>query len=167
MKPSAVENSPAKGLGVDPSRCISAVAPVADATYNGTGYTGLAGQSVNETPTPTARVIQAVVAFTEFSQAEFFYNGQMTLWKDCENTDVTVNYTNDKSDHVHVGTMTETEQIGNVLITPSAAATNRHNQCQRAMTVRNNVVIDVRVCSPNLHDGAVALARNIAGRVAR
>lgn len=165
MKPMPVETSPAKGMSVTPAQCVGTVAPVADATYNGSGYTGLAGQAVDETPTSTARAIQAVVAFPDPGVTQSFYNTQLTAWQSCQDTDVTVDYPNERSDHVHVAAVTKTDGILTALIGPSAAATNRHSQCQRALTVRNNVVIDVRVCSPNLHDAGLTLARNIAQRV--
>lgn len=164
MEPSAVEKAPASGLSVTPAHCAGAVAPVTEATYSGSGYSGLAGQALNATPTPTARVIQGVVSFADADFAKFFYDTQLTLWRGCQDTDVTVAYSGgDKTDHVHIADVAESAGMASVLIVPSAATTNR--QCQRALTVRNNVVVDVRVCSPDLHDAGMTLARNIAQRI--
>lgn len=161
LEPSAVDKAPAAGLSVTPAHCAGAVAPVTEATYSGSGYSGLAGQALNAT---TARVIQGVVSFADADFAKFFYDTQLTLWRGCQDTDVTVAYSGgDKTDQVHLGAVAESAGMANVLIVPSAATTNR--QCQRALTVRNNVVVDVRVCSPNLHDAGVTLARSIAQRV--
>ncbi|OBI46384.1 hypothetical protein A5707_21380 [Mycobacterium kyorinense] len=162
MEPSAIEKAPAEGLSVTPAHCADAVAPMTEAAYSGSGYSGLAGQALNAAP--TARVIQGVASFVDAEFAKFFYDIQLTLWRGCQDTDVTVAYSgDDKTDHVHLGAVAESAGIANILILPSAATTNR--QCQHALTVRNNVVVDVRVCKPNLDDAGVELARSIAERV--
>jgi hypothetical protein len=47
----------------------------------------------------------------------------------------------------------------------TGAGFNVHGSCQRALTVRNNVVIDTCTCSDHPGDTAVNVANQIAARV--
>lgn len=59
--------------------------------------------------------------------------------------------------------------VSNTNGTLSATETREGGQgwaCQRALTVSNNVAIDITACGYDKADGAVNIARQIAGKVA-
>jgi serine/threonine-protein kinase len=45
---------------------------------------------------------------------------------------------------------------------PSAVA---NQKCERALTARGNVVVDVRACSPNMNSGGYNIASDIAAKI--
>lgn len=94
MDARAVQTAFASGVSINPATCASAVAPVLEGTYAGSGYTGLATQGLQEPKPGRHKVIQAVVAFPDAAAAQHFYAQQLSVWQGCKLTDVTVSYTN-------------------------------------------------------------------------
>lgn len=64
--------------------------------------------------------------------------------------------------------MGDTHKVGGTLSTSKVQEASNGWACQRALTVRNNVVVDVATCGSFLPGGAaVDLADQIAAKVAR
>ncbi|EFG78395.1 hypothetical protein HMPREF0591_1687 [Mycobacterium parascrofulaceum ATCC BAA-614] len=150
MDARAVQTAFASGVSINPATCASAVAPVLEGTYAGSGYTGLATQGLQEPKPGRHRVIQAVVAFPDAAAAQRFYAQQLSVWQGCKLTDVTVSYTNGQpDDHAKITVVTDSEGIATTVLLPAGPNDPKDSACERAMSARRNIVVDVRACGPN------------------
>ncbi|BBX99422.1 sensor domain-containing protein [Mycobacterium lacus] len=149
--------------------CLAIDGPAQDKVYAGTGWTGMRGQrlddSVDDSKRRTHYAIQAVVAFPGAHDANTFFNNQVQSWSSCSNrrfSDVSP----DQPDTLWT--------VGGVTNDNGTLSTSQVQEggdgwtCQRALTVRNNVAIDVVTCAYS-QTGSVAIdiATQIAAKVAR
>jgi len=146
--------------------CLPMEGPVQTAVYAGTGWSAVRQQQLNPvpgTPPPSGPVFQGVVLISSAHDAGAFFTASAQRWPACSNrqfTDSNPNYGN----MVHtVGPVSNTN--GTLSATPTVARTRATLFCPRALTVANNVVIDVTACSPNQSDFAVNIAHQIAAKV--
>jgi hypothetical protein len=150
------------GVSINPPRCASAVAPVLNATYAGSGYTGLAVQGLQEQKPGRHKVVQAVVAFPDNAAAQHFYTQQRSAWQGCTLTDATVSYTTGQpDDHAKITVVTDSEGIATTVLLPAGSTDPQDSQCERAMSARRNIIVDVRACGPNTITAAFMLTRTI------
>ncbi len=157
-----VETSPASGVSMNPATCSSAVAPVLDSTYAGSGYTGLAAQGLEEAKPGRHKMIQAVVAFPDASGAQRFYERQLSAWQGCRLKEVTVFYSNGKpDDHAKITVVTDSAGIATTVLLPADPTQHKGGECERSMSARRNVVVDVRACGQNTMTAAFMLVRGI------
>ena len=103
---------------------------------------------------------QAVVLFPTAKQADEFFTASTQQWQACH-------------DYTHVQSKTQWTvapisnangmlSTGSTLQDPPATG---WKACGRALTVKNNVVIDVNTCSPDPKNSAVDIASKIAAKV--
>lgn len=156
-------------ISVSDTNCLAIDGPAQEKVYANTGWTAIRGQRLDDSVDDSKRrkhyAIQAVVAFPSARDASSFYSTSRQTWAACSNrrfsdlnpgkpdTVWTVAGTTDDD-----GTLTATEvQEGGDGWT-----------CQRALTVRSNVAIDIVACSYT-QSGAVAagIAQQIAAKVAK
>ncbi|KEP42271.1 hypothetical protein MKSMC1_25630 [Mycobacterium kansasii] len=162
MDARAVQTSLTSGVSINPDTCASAVAPVLEGTYAGSGYTGLAVQGLQEPKPGRRKVIQAVVAFPDAAAAQHFYAQQLSVWQGCKLTDVTVSYTNGQpDDHAKITVVTGSEGIATTVLLPAGPNGPKDSECERAMSARRNIVVDVRACGPNTITAGFMLIRMI------
>lgn len=148
---------------ITPPNCAGAWGPVHAAAYDGSGFTGVTGQSVGDSP--AARVVQGVVSFPDPAAAQAYYDRQVTEWNGCKFAKVTADYGPGNSNHATLGVPTTTGGILSMPVVadnPSVPGT----QCERALNVRGNVIVDVRACSVNVSGAGWNIARDIANKVA-
>ncbi len=138
-------HQPFGGFTVDPFECAGAVIPGSDIVYRGSGFTAFAGQPVSDTSNEH-KVIQAVTLLGAMSSTETFFNTQVGQWKQCAGRSVSVDDTKGKTETT-VDAFDLTDGIASVRITPTGGD---QRQCQHAMTTARTVVVDVRVCIPDL-----------------
>ncbi|OBF24018.1 hypothetical protein A5725_08270 [Mycobacterium kubicae] len=149
--------------------CLAVDGPAQDKVYAGTGWTAMRGQrlddSVNDSKKRQHYAIQAVVAFSNAQDANNFYTNQVQSWKNCSNrrfSDVAPN----QPDTVWTvaGVVTE----NGTLSTSQVQEGGDGWTCQRALTVRNNIAIDIVTCAYN-QTGSVAtdIALQIAAKAAK
>lgn len=157
-----------------PEDCIYAFGPGEAPAYAGSGYTAVSGDDEVASPSPDAnepdpQVGQVLVLFPTAKEANAFFGTSAQRWPACANRQFTTPAGPDTPETGwQVGpisnangtlstnlTMTIRDN-GNVLLTMTA---------QRALTVRNNVAIDVSAVRKDSADLAVKLAGQIAGRV--
>lgn len=166
MRPREVATSLASDVSIDPAKCASAVAPALASTYTGSGYTGVAVQGLMEASPGRHKVIQAVVAFSDEAAAQQFYTQQLSAWRGCRLTGVTVSFTNGQpDDHATITIISETEGIASTVLLPAEASEHQGSECERAMGVRRNVVVDVRACGQNTITTGASLARVITDNI--
>ena len=104
-------------------------------------------------------VFQTVVSFSSADRAATFFTASSNRWSACSNLPYTI---------TELG-IWDVGPVSNTNGTLSATETREGGQgwtCQRALTVSNNVAIDITACTYNQANGAVNIARQIAAKVA-
>ncbi|OBI54041.1 sensor domain-containing protein [Mycobacterium sp. E787] len=149
--------------------CLPLDGPAQDKVYAGTGWTAIRGQrlddSVGDANNRDHYAIQAVVAYPSAHDANAFYDSSMQGWSACANRRFS-DLPEGKSPIVW--TVAGVNKVSGTLSTSEVQEGGDGWSCQRALTVRNNVAIDVLACASPLTDGsAVNIAEQIAAKVAR
>jgi PknH-like extracellular domain len=157
-----------------PAECLYAFAPVEAPVYAGSGSTAVRGDD-DTTPLPPSvyemdpEVTQAVVLFPSATQAAAFFTSSAQRWPACANHQFTTPGDADTPETMwRVGSVSNANSMLStaMTMTMSKGTTNVNVTCQRALTVRNNVAIDVSGCrSTDPADLAVKVANQIAGKV--
>ncbi|HTY33563.1 sensor domain-containing protein [Mycobacterium sp.] len=149
--------------------CLPLDGPAQDNVYAGSGWTAIRGQrlddSVDDSKTRNHYAIQAVVAYPSARDANAFYDSSAQSWSACANrrfSDLP------EGKPPVVWTVAGINKVSGTLSTSEVQEGGDGWSCQRALTVRNNVAIDVLACAAPLAAGpAVDIAEQIAAKVAR
>jgi hypothetical protein len=146
--------------------CQMVVLPAQLPTYTNSRWTAVRGQSLHEPGEASEfkhTVDQAVVSFPTAADAAAFYGASGQRWTACANR----NYTRTPKDQAPQtwSTQAAANTNGTLSIRRPEEGGNGWN-CQRALTVRNNVAIDVLACSYTQGDFAETIAAQIANNVA-
>lgn len=160
MEPMTLVHRPLPG-SVTPPHCTGAWGPAYEATYNGSGFTAIAVQGVFKQP--THQLVQAAVSFPDPGAAKAFYDKQSADWNACRSTHV--RYEQGGVSEADIGVPAVTGDILSVMVIPTTAKV-AGQQCERDMTVRGNVIVDVRACSPTVGSAGLSIARAIADKIA-
>jgi serine/threonine-protein kinase len=104
-------------------------------------------------------VFQAVVLFSSAQEASSFFTASTQSWQACSNRSFTIS-ANGHSQVQNVGPVSNTDGTLSATITPA----NSPGGCERALTVANNVAIDVSGCL-GPPDAVVNIAHQIAAKV--
>jgi PknH-like extracellular domain len=130
------------------------------AVYDGTGYVAVYNPIFQDDPDiQKAKYLldEAAVSFPSASNAAKFFTASSQRWPACANQ--TYKY---KTDTWTTGPVSNTNGV-------LSATTTQEGQdgwaCQRALTVANNVAVDVKSCSYNSDDSAVTVAHQIAAKI--
>jgi hypothetical protein len=149
----------------DPS-CAEAVFNTMYTAYDGIDYTGVAGRQVAEPgDRPQHDSDQGVVSFGSADEAHRFVVRTLLGWDRCADARLSVNDNKPGSppDTYTVGFAATTGDIPTLLISPEAG---NGRLCQRAITSRSNVVIDIYVCGAGVTaEQAVAVTKSIANKM--
>lgn len=159
MTATRIESQPLDAQ-IAPAQCDGPWGPAYATTYTGSGFTGLAVQVVTNKPVQAA---QAVAAFPDAAAAKVFFDRQAGMWNACKNTRITQTVDGDSST-VESGVPAMVGEVMTLALTALSASTPGQH-CERDMTYRGNVVIDVRACSPTLTDTGRTIATTIADKV--
>ncbi|VBA61788.1 Serine/threonine-protein kinase PknH [Mycobacterium attenuatum] len=143
--------------------------PAQDTVYAGSGWTAVRGQrlddSVDDSKNRQHYAIQAIVAFPTAHDASAFYTTSVQSWKNCSNRrfdDVA------PDEPTTVWTVTDVVTENGTLSTSQLQEGGDGWNCQRALTVRNNVAVDVATYAYSQKgSAAVHIAEQIAARAAR
>ena len=161
-----VISSPSTDATITPANCAGAWAPADNATYAGSGFTALAGQVVQEQPKAYHKVIQAVVSFPDANAAKAFYDKQTADWNSCKFQHITTQFTGSSdTTGAKIGVSGETDGTLSLLILIDDIPGAPKMQCQRGLTARQNVIVDVRACSPSVGSAGWTLARDIGEKI--
>jgi hypothetical protein len=158
-----------------PDECIYATNPAMASVYAGSGNTAVSGEHDSVSPPPGSNdpkpeVRQAVVLFPSANEANAFFTTSAQRWPACANRQLTPPGTDNLIANFAVGpvanangilTTTVNVKLGN----PDPGGAPLNVSCQRALTVRGNVAIDVNGCRTNPGDLAVNVANQIAGKI--
>jgi serine/threonine kinase PknH len=125
--------------------------------YAGSGYSAVHAQMVSNGQQNA--VFQAVVLFSSAQEASSFFTASTQSWQACSNRSFTIS-ANGNSQVQNVGPVSNTDGTLSATITPA----NSPGGCERALTVANNVAIDVSGCL-GPPDAVVNIAHQIAAKV--
>jgi hypothetical protein len=157
-----------------PSECLYAFAPVERPVYDGSGYTAMRAQfdaapakNANDSAAPAAT--QAVVSFPSADGANVFFANSSQRWGACADREFTAPGEKPEDPPIawHVGPMSVTESMLSTTakVTMATQGITVVGTCQRALTVRKNIAIDIQTCSNDPGDSAVKIANQIAAKI--
>ncbi|MBV8966360.1 MAG: sensor domain-containing protein [Mycobacteriaceae bacterium] len=144
---------------MSPKECLAVDGAAQAQAYAGSGYTAEHDQSLTDGGNFTHYAEQAVVLFPSAKEAGAFFTTSAQKWQACHE------YT-----HTQSGSQWTVGPISNANGILSVTATQQNGKapgwaCGRALTARNNVIIDVNTCSANPADSAAKIADQIAAKV--
>jgi serine/threonine kinase PknH len=144
---------------VSDQACLPLSAAAQTKVYAGSGYSAVRAQVVAKAQQNF--VDQAVVLFPAAQDAGSFFTASAQSWQACSNRQFTL-AANGNSQVNTVGPVSNTNGTLSATVTPA----NSLGVCERALTVANNVAIDVTACA-GPSGAAVSIAHQIAARVGR
>ena len=151
---------PDDSASMSPPECLAIDGAAQQKVYEGSGYTGVREQSLNEGDDFAHYVDQAVVLFPSVKQATAFFDAQSKKWPDCH-----------EYRHVQSGSQWSTGEIVtdndilSTIATQDNASGSKPWACGRALAARNNVVVDVNTCSADPRNSAADIAGQIAAKI--
>lgn len=156
-----------------PPECLYATGAGVAPVYAGSGNSWAHRQrDVVSLPTdsndPDPQVNQVVVLFPSAKEASAFYAASAKGWPACANRQDNVPGDADNPEiHWSVGPVSDANGTlsTTVALTATKNGATMSASCQRALTARNNVVIDIEACRKDTGNAAVNIAGQIAGRV--
>ena len=143
-----------------PPECL-AIDGAAEATvYANSGSWAQRDQSLNDGDRFTHYLKQAVVLFPTAQKAGDFFDTSAQRWPACR-----------QYSHLQSGTQWTVGEISTANGVLSTTTTEQNASapgwaCGRALTAKNNVIIDINTCSANPADSAITIANQIAANVA-
>lgn len=148
--------------------CLAMAGPAQQAVYADTGWTAVRGERLDDSyDDPKVRndsVNEAVIAYPTARQANAFYEASVRRWSACANR----RFVDHPPGQPEIAwAVADSHKVGGTLSTSEAQEGSPDGwQCQRALTARNNIVIDVAACGSFLPGGsAVDVAQQIAAAV--
>jgi hypothetical protein len=147
------------GATMTPPQCLALDGAAEAKVYAGSGFSAELDQSFNDGDHFTHYLKQAVVLYPLVERAVAVRDDAARSWPACRA------FTHLQSGtHWSVGPIDSATATVTVLVSEDHAAAPGW-ACGRALTVANNVVIDVNTCSANPGDSAAAVAGRIASNV--
>jgi hypothetical protein len=154
----------------DPDKACQAVdGPLMAPVYAGSGWTAFREQVLNEAGGNPPRFDQGVVLFSSARDAAAFFTASAQLWPSCSNRQYTSTNASNQVEVWNVAPISNAAGVLSVAQTLQGEPTWKWQFCKHALTVANNVVIDVSACthtpSDYQSDSAINVARQIAAKV--
>jgi hypothetical protein len=146
----------------DPAGCAGALVPATKSDYAGSGVRATYVQALHDPDRQQLHlVVNTVSTFDSASQATQFATTQAVAWQGCQASPIML-YANEEKPTTWV--VSDVAQQGEML-TARAFVRDTGAHCQRALTSKLNVIVDVQVCTATVTDAAATLATEIAGHV--
>lgn len=150
-------------IQTDRPECQGIEHPAMLATLQGSGWMAAHSQVLHEPGKDWNHLItNAVINFPNPRLANDFATKQAQAWARCDGRTLTGNAPSEAPITWSVGTTTNHNGMLSVLLTQEG---DPRWGCQRALTTRNNIVVDTRSCGLQRTDQAVAIATKIADRI--
>lgn len=135
-----------------------------EAAYQGSGWTAVRVQELKDHRDHADHIAyQAVVSFPQALGAHDFYAGQVTSWANCDNRRVDLHDPGDPN--ADYWSLSKASNNEGVLTIVRVEEGGQGWSCQRALTAKNNIVIDVSACADNINDRGAQIAERIAKKV--
>ncbi|MBW0016638.1 MAG: sensor domain-containing protein [Mycobacterium sp.] len=142
---------------VSDKACLPLAYAVQASVYAGSGSSDMRAQVLAKGQQNA--VTQAVVLFSSAHDAASFFTASTQSWGSCSNRQFTIAINGNSQLHT-VGPVSNANGILSATVTPANSA----GTCERALTVANNVAVDVTVCL-GPPTAAVDIARQIGAKV--
>jgi hypothetical protein len=145
-----------------PRECLAIDGAAQAQVYANSGFMAARDETLNrqDGDNLTHFTEQAVVLFPTAKQAGDFFAASAQQWPACHD------YTHVQSrTHWMVGAVANTNGVLSTTSTLQDPPATGWKACGRALTVKNNVVIDVNTCSVDPKNSAVDIANQIAAKV--
>lgn len=142
---------------VSDKACLPLAFPAEPGVYAGSGSGAVLAQVVQKPP--QSGVTQAIVLFSSPRDAGSFFTASSKSWAACSNRQFTISVNGNSQVHT-VGPVSNTNGILSATVTPAGSL----GVCERALTVANDVAIDVSACG-GPSGAAVNVAHQIAAKV--
>jgi len=155
--------------GMSDRNCLAVDGPAQDKVYADTGWTAMRGQRLDDSVDGSKRrdhyAIQAVVAFPSGRDAAAFFKSSTQSWPACSNRQFS-DPNPGRPDTVW--TVAQVSARDGTLSTSEVQEDGNGWTCQRALTVRNNVAIDIATCAYTQPGSAAKdIAMQIAAKMAK
>ena len=150
---------------VDPAGCIGVWGVLIDDFYAGSPWLAVSSQIVRELDDAQWKhtVFQGVVNFDSAAKAEDFVQKSRGRFAACANKSVSTVPDPGKAPMTwSLGALTEP---AGMLVMPATQEGGSGYKCQRALTSRKNVVVDVRACGYQITDQGFTVASRTAERI--
>ncbi|OBK16024.1 serine/threonine-protein kinase PknH/PknJ, partial [Mycobacterium asiaticum] len=142
--------------------CQGAMYTSQGAVYAGSGYTGLHGLVLSEPGDDYDHwVNQATISFPTAAKAEAFMDTSLGKWKNCAGKTVTVT----NKGKTYRWTFHEVDGAPPEISVLDVQEGANGWECQRAMAVANNIIIDVNACGYQITDQGHRIADKIVAKV--
>ena len=142
-----------------PPECLAIDGAAEAPVYADSGFWAERDQSLNNGDNFTHYLKQAVVLFPTIEKAGEFFNASAERWPACRE------YTHTQSEtNWAVGKISDVGGTLSVIASQQDAAAPGWG-CGRALTHRNNIIVDVNTCSADPADSAVRIAKQLADNV--
>lgn len=150
----------------DDGGCLPVVGAAQRTVYDGTGWTAVRGQVLREPPTAPGWAhfaAQSVVLFGDRGAAADFFGRSVRSWSGCADRELT---TAGQLAPEQVWSIGPVSTDGDLLTVSRTQRSPMQWFCQRALSVRGTVVIDLEACSADgPTQAAAAMARTIGERL--
>lgn len=146
----------------NPPQCTGVVVPAARVAYDPAGPRATFVQALRDADENQLHtVFDGVTTFSTESAATAFVSQQAATWQGCRVGPIVLSLKDNKP---LPWTVQDVALRGDIL-TATVAPQNGSGTCQRAVTAKRNVVIDVMTCSDNAGAAATTLASRIVQRL--
>lgn len=135
--------------------------------YTGTDWSAIRLQELRDRDDDADHIVyQAVVSFPDVAGADQYYADQVTEWDRCDDQQVDLHDPGDPN--AHYWSLSEaTDNDGVLTLTRVQQESTGGWSCQRALTVGNNVIVEVSACAYRIADEAAEIAVQIAENIAQ
>jgi serine/threonine protein kinase len=153
------------GSGQVPDKACVPLEGAGQATvYAGSGFSTVSGQRAAD-QSHAHIVQQIVVSFPSAQDARTFFDASAQRWPTCASRSHDETTPAGQTEAHAVGPVSNTNGTLSATVTGFLARNGSRAACERALTVANNVAIDIDVCGENPSGAAVNIADQIAAKV--
>jgi serine/threonine-protein kinase len=147
---------------VSPPNCLGALYTSQDPVYAGSGYTGVNASVLAEPGDNNDHwVSEAAVTFPSADKATAFLQSTLTKWKSCSGKTVT----STSKSNTYRWTLADVEgQPPRITMLDTQEGADGW-ECERAMSVENNVIVDVNACGYKLADQGGQIADKMVAKI--
>jgi serine/threonine-protein kinase len=152
--------------------CLRMYHPAEAAAYAGSGWSAMRGQALKDPGAHgwTDAVFQFVVLFPSAQNASAFFTASAQQWPACSNRQFTAHAPGKPDVVFTVGPVSNTNGTLSATMIQEPGGDSSWTwdweSCHHALTVANNVAIDIKTCTHNRSDPQSGAAVNIAHQIA-
>jgi hypothetical protein len=146
--------------------CAATFRAVWGPVYQGSGWVAVRAQFLTDPDDSTFKIWQGLVTFPLPIDAQAFYRKQVAAWHTCDNRRLDEHFVNNQpasDDWFKMGVASEHD--GMLTMAHTQEVSDDNWTCERALTIRNNVAVDIEACASHRSDQAEVIANALAAKV--